>query len=121
MKYESLYRDFISLFPEDKSFFDNLCKDQSVDEEDGMHVVFGFVIVPYIRDIVKKNPDKTKKAFDFFEKMENCGEPKIAEVLEFSVLEDLLADDKELVSLYSSYFGEETAKAATKLMKWVKR
>ena len=42
------------------SFFDNLCKEQSVDEKDGVHVVLGFVIVPYISDIVKKDFDKAK-------------------------------------------------------------
>ena len=58
------------------------------------------------------------KAFSFFEDMEKSGDSKIAEVLEFSILEYLLSNEKESIDLYAKYFAPETTEAAKSIGKW---
>ncbi len=112
MKYDELYDSFITLFPEDKAVFDQLKLDADVDEdEDGMHIMFGMVIVPYIRKIVTESPDKTKKAFAFIEAMELDNDPEIGNVAEVSVLEALMTDEGGMQK-YMGYIGPESLKAA---------
>ena len=86
--------------------------DADVDEhEDGMHIMFGLVVVPYIRKIVGENPAKTKKAFDFLEEMELDDNPDIGNVAEVSVLEALMNDEGGMKK-YMGYIGPESLKAA---------
>lgn len=120
MKYEDLYNDFIALFPEDRQFFDDLCKENEAYAEDGIHIVFGLIVLPYIKKIVKESPEKARKAFAFFEEMEKSGDSRIAEVLEFTILEDLITNEKASIELYSVYFGEETKAAAAAMGNWFK-
>ncbi|MBR4765873.1 MAG: hypothetical protein IK085_03805 [Clostridia bacterium] len=118
MNYNDLYKDFISLFPEDKIFFDELCKVMAADEEDGIHIMFAFVVVPFIKKIIKEAPDKAKKAFDFFEEMEKSNDVEIAGVLEATVLENLLTDDKNDFDIYVPFLGKETKEAARAVARW---
>ena len=118
MKYDRLYDDFIDMFPEDLSFFEEMKNETGAGVEDGMHVVFGMIIVPYVRKIIMESPNKAKKAFEFFEEMEKSGDPMIAEVIEFSVLEKILTDDKKMVDEYIKFFGKETKEAASLVGKW---
>ena len=112
MKYDELYDSFVRLFPEDKAVFDQLKRNADVDEdEDGVHIMFGMVIVPYIRKIVNESPDKTKKAFDFIEAMELDNDPEIENVAEVSILEALMTDEGGLKK-YMGYIGPESLKAA---------
>lgn len=120
MKYEELYNDFIAMFPEDYCFFKEKENETGADISDGIHVVFGMVVVPYVTKIVNESPDKATKAFAFFEEMEKSEDSKIAEVLEFTVLEHLLTDDADMASEYADYFGEETKRAAIEVGKWYK-
>ena len=118
MNYDELYRDFISIFPEDKGFFEEKCRENDVEEADGMHIMFGMVILPYIKKIVKESSEKSEKAFSFFEEMEKSGDSKIVEVLEFTILEDLLSNERDSIELYANYFGEETSEAARIMGMW---
>ena len=112
MKYDELYNAFTSMFPEDRTVFDQLKLDADVDEhEDGMHIMFGMVVVPYIRRIVNESPSKTKKAFDFLEEMELDENPEIANVAEASVLEALMTDEGG-IKKYLEFIGPESLKAA---------
>lgn len=112
MKYDELYHDFVALFPEDKEYFEKLCFENDVDEGDGMHIMFGLVVLPFIKKVVRESKDKSKKAFDFFERMEISGDSQIAEVVEFTILEDLISNERDSLNLYSIYFGDETKLAA---------
>ena len=112
MKYDELYHTFTNLFPEDRAVFDQLELDADVDEhEDGMHIMFGMVIVPYIRRMVNESPSKTKKIFDFLEKMELDENPDIGNVAEVSVLEALMTDEGGMKN-YMDYIGPASLKAA---------
>ena len=112
MKYEELYDSFVRLFPEDRAVFDQLEMNADVDKnEDGMHIMFGMVVVPYIRSISSKNPVKAQLAFDFLEKMELDENREIGNVAEVSVLEALMTDEGGMKK-YMRYIQPETLKAA---------
>ena len=112
MKYDELYNAFVKRFPEDKEVFDQLKLDADVDEhEDGMHIMFGMVVVPYIRKIVGENSAKTNKAFGFLEEMLLDDNPDIGNVAEVSVLEVLMNDEGGMKK-YMVYIGPESLKAA---------
>ncbi len=108
MKYNELYDSFVNLFPDDREVFDQLELDADVDKnEDGMHIMFGMVVVPYIRLIACKNPTKTKRAFDFVEEMELDANPEIGNVAEVSVLESLMTDPGGMKK-YLKYIGPKS-------------
>jgi len=119
MRYSELFSSFENLFPEDANVFEELKEKNSVDEEDGMHPLFGLVVVQYLKAFVLKSPVKAQRAFDFFEIMEESDDPMIAEVLEFSVLENILTDEDINYNLWINYCGEETKKAVEKIIKWL--
>ena len=104
MKYDELYNAFVNRFPEDKEVFDQLKQDADVDEnEDGMHIMFGMVVVPYIRKIAGENSAKTKKAFGYLEEMLLDDNPDIGNVAEVSVLEALMNDEGGMKKIYGLY------------------
>lgn len=86
-----------------------------------MHIKFGLVVIPFIKRIVKESPEKAKVAFEFFEKMEVSGDPKIAEVVEFTILENLLTDTDISVEEFEKYFGAKTKVAAEAVGKWFQK
>ena len=69
MVYNKLYSEFVDLFPQDMEWFKAECEEKSADEDDGMHVLFGMVVVPFILEVAIHSPEKLKLAFDFIEKM----------------------------------------------------
>ena len=119
MEYNRLYDGFIKLFPDDQEVFDTLSSKNSAYEEDGMHIVFGMIVVPYLQSIVLHEPSKAKKAFDYIEEMEKSGDPMIAEVVEFTILEALIdAEDPNIHRECLKYMGEETKAALNNIGKW---
>ena len=120
MKYCELYKEFIAMFPEDCVYFSNRCKEVLADEEDGMHVMFGMVVTPYIRKCINENSDNLHKIFEFIEKMETSEDRMIAEVAEISILEDLITKDKMLLETIQKFAGSETILAIKELSKWYK-
>lgn len=120
MQYNELYKDFIDLFPQDKEWFKEECVKKSADEEDGMHVLFGMVVVPFILEEAIQFPSKLKLAFDFIEKMETSKDSSIAEVAEFSILENLMGINDEKLQQCIACMGDETKKAYMDIRKWFK-
>lgn len=118
MEYNNIFKEFIALFPEDKEWFENEVVNNDACEEDGMHVVFGMVVVPYLLNIATASNDKLKKAFDYIEKMESSGNSMIAEVVEFSVLENLIGEDSNMLKQLYEYMGPETKSAFKDVCKW---
>ncbi len=109
MKYETLFEEFIKLFPDDEQKLLQIAEKKSVESSDGMHVVFGMVIVPFLMELLEqKNEKKLEKIFIFFEKMAEADDPMISEVLEFTVLEDIISKGKDILDLCKSYMKQRT-------------
>ena len=55
-------------------------KENLIDETDGIHIVFGMVVVPYILyNVQSKNTSEIKRLFSFIENMAMCEDKKINE------------------------------------------
>ena len=119
MKYENLYSDFKSLFPEHADEIENIAKKVSAEPSDGMHIMFGMVVVPFVLVLLSKNKDiELNKAFVFFEEMAHSEDSLISEVLEFSILEELISQDEEILKKLKTYMGYETYKSCSSLEKF---
>ena len=70
MKYDELYKKFISEFPDDEPAINAIAAENAVDNEDGMHIAFGMVVLPFLSRLVEENQTaKIEKAFAYFEEM----------------------------------------------------
>ena len=109
MKYDELYKKFISEFPDDEPAINAIAAENAVDNEDGMHIAFGMVVLPFLSRLVEDNQTaKIEKAFAFFEKMASSDDHLISEVLEFTVIEGIIALGKDFVSKCISYMKPHT-------------
>ena len=91
--------------------------DLSICDDDGMHVLFGMVITPFVIHLIEsKDMSGIAKAFEFFEEMDLSGSPDICEVLEFSVLENLISSP--VFPKCKEYMLSETRKSCEALEQW---
>ena len=119
MKYDELYKTFKEEFPEGSSFFEVKEKENLIDETDGIHVVFGMVIVPYILNIVQNNKMlEINKVFLFLENMAICEDIKIKEVLDFTVLEQLVDEGQDILEQCKQYMKKNTLKHCEEVEKY---
>ena len=109
MKYDELYKILKKEIPEGYSFFEVKEKENLIDETDGIHTVFGMVIVPYILHIVQNDKMlEINTIFSFLENMAICEDVKIKEVLDFTVLEQLADEGHGTLEQCKQYMGTNT-------------
>lgn len=119
MKYDELYKNFKERIPVDQAFFEAKEKENLIDETDGIHIIFGMVIVPYILYVVQNNKIiEIKKVFSFLEDMAGCEDVKIKEVLDFTVLEQLADEGPDVLERCKRYMGENTLKHCEEVEKY---
>lgn len=101
MTYETLIHDACDEFEEFRNAYNNALANNDIDVDSGNHTVFSVVFLPLLCDAINKGSTNTEKYFDFMEKMETCGDPRVAEVCEFTVLEELCDeyDNKTMLNL----------------------
>ena len=119
MIYNNLFDDFAALFPEDREWFKEKCEKEEAYAEDGIHIVFGMVVVPFLIENVDDD-ERLKTAFDYIEKMETSGDSDIAEVVEYTILESLIGINDNIKTKLFEYMGDETRAAYSDLKKWYK-
>ncbi|MDO4179485.1 MAG: hypothetical protein Q4D21_09930 [Phascolarctobacterium sp.] len=91
-----------------------------IDTKDGMHVIFGMVVVPYLVHLLDLgDKDKLKRAFEYFEKMASSGDILICEVLEFTILEDLISRGAKNLELAKKFMQHETLESCLKVEKYM--
>lgn len=116
MKYNELYKSFKEEIPESYSFFEVKEKENLIDETDGIHIVFGMVIVPYILHIVQNDKMyEINKVFSFLENMAICEDVKIKEVLDFTVLEQLADEGHDILGQCKQYMGKTPLEIAEQM------
>ena len=119
MIYDELYKTFKEEIPEGYSFFKVKEKENLIDETDGIHIVFGMVIVPYILHIVRNNKMlEINKVFSFLENMAICEDVKIKEVLDFTVLEQLTDVGHDILGQCKQYMNKNTLKHCEEVEKY---
>lgn len=119
MIYDELYKIFKEEIPEGHSFFEVKEKENLIDETDGIHIVFGMVIVPYILHIVQNNKMyEINKVFSFLENMAICEDIKIKEVLDFTVLEQLADEGDDTLGQCKQYMKKNTLEHCEEIEKY---
>lgn len=109
MSYDKLYNEFKSLFIEKTDILDKLAKDANAEESDGMHIMFSFVVIPFVIELLKQDDRQNLiKAFAFFEEMAASASSEITEVLEFTVIENLMSNGNSVYSRSKNYMGKNT-------------
>ncbi len=120
MNYQNLFKNFINSVPEAEKYCQDIIKSQDIDENDGMHICFGFAVRPYVKQVLLSGDRKTLiKIADYFEKMETSENPLVAEVLEQSVIEHLMAEDRRLIKQFDDVWGPETKEAFKSVGQWI--
>ena len=109
MEYNELYKDFRKIIPECIDFCSMKERENLLDANDGIHIFFGMVIVPYFIYLVDTNQDiLAKKVSSFFENMANSEDIKVQEVLDFTVLEQLANEGHDKFEQYKKYMENES-------------
>lgn len=106
MSYETIIRETIDRLPEFAEAYNYAFKKDDIDAESGPHTVFSFVFVPLLEDAMTKDKNLAKRMFDFLEEMECSGDSNVAEVVEFTVLEELC--DRYRDEEFDEFLGQET-------------
>lgn len=107
LRYDVVVNEAKTAIPEFKEKYDSLIKENILDEDDGVHIVFGYAFVPVLLDAIqKKNEALIKRMFDFLELMVKSPDKECGAVCDFSVLEAINGEVPDEV-LYS-YMGPET-------------
>ncbi len=120
MRYETLYDEFTQLFPADLNRLQQKAEKVSAEPSDGMHIMFGMVVVPFIMELLAHD-DKQKLAvaFEFFEKMAEDDNPMVSEVLEFTVLEDFISRGKAVLDKCKLYMKQKTFESCLAVEKYM--
>lgn len=94
--------------------------ENNIDEQDGMHIWFEFVVTPFLLDAIKNNKTKEiTKSFEFIELCLNSKDKEITEVIEFSLLEGIVADIGININILDKYLGNETKKSIVSIKKYI--
>ena len=107
MTFESLISEACSRFPEVQTEFEMQKRAGDIDESLGQHIFFSFVFDKILfRAIDEKKEYIVQSMFIFLEEMETSGDSNIAEVVEFTTLEELCDDYRNVQ--FEKYLGSET-------------
>ena len=121
MIYNNLYSEFVKLFPECSDTFKRLATEANADETDGMHIMFSFVIIPFVFNLLNDDDSKKlEKAFDYFEKMASSDSTDITEVLEFTVIENLVSNGKTIYDKAKTYMNDTMLACCNRIEQYLK-
>ena len=116
MDYNKLYTEFKIAVPECISFCEEKEIENFIDDTVGIHVSFGMVIVPYILYVVDNQKDKAiQEIFCFMEQMAVCPDIKVQEVLDFTILEQLIDEEHYILQKCKKYMGMNTLQHCEKI------
>lgn len=109
MVYENLYEEFINRIPECEEFCRRKEEENLIDETDGIHIYFSLVVVPYIIEIlVSDDLSVGRRNFEFIEEMAKSNDVMISEVLDFTILEQIIDEDKSVFDKFKKLMLPET-------------
>ena len=119
MKYNSLVGEILKAIPELRDEYNSRSEEKLIDEDSGVHIVFGIIIFPYLLELLNRENDKDKEVirhiFIFFEEMAKCDDVLIQEVLEFTIIESFINEGKEILRKAYKYMLDETKKSSSEI------
>ncbi len=120
MKYNEMFNEFKKYVGVSDNKLSKYIIENNIDEQDGMHIWFEFVVTPFLLDAIKNNKTKEiTKSFEFIELCLNSKDKEITEVIEFSLLEGIVADIGININILDKYLGNETKKSIVSIKKYI--
>lgn len=120
MKYNEMFNEFKKYVGVSENKLLKYIIENNIDEQDGMHIWFEFVVTPFLLDAIKNNKTKEiTKSFEFIELCLNSKDKEITEVIEFSLLEGLVANIGININILDKYSGDETKKSIESIKKYI--
>ncbi len=120
MNYSEMFNEFKKYVDVSENDLSKYINENNIDEQDGMHVWFEFVVTPFLLDAIKNNKTKEiTKSFEFIELCLNSKDKEITEVIEFSLLEGIVADIGININVLGKYLGNETKKSIVSIKKYI--
>lgn len=112
MKYDTLISDMLDMFPDLCTEYKKMLMDDVLDKDSGKHIVFSYLFNPRLIAEIKKKSDLAIKMMNFVAEMENCKDQFVAEVAEFTVIEELCDEfnDSEIDIYFRDLGLDETRK-----------
>lgn len=90
LNYDNLLREALAAVPEFKKEYDSLIEEDIIDNEAGMHIVFGYAFCPVLEEAIHNKNEKVIRAcFDFMEKMCSSPDDDVVAVCDQSITERL--------------------------------
>ena len=108
MKYETVLSELFAAVPEIVPVVMKKMAEEEISEEDGMHTIFSFIIVPLIGEWCKTDKQIGNQIFDFFENMARVDDTGVLEILDFSVLEPIADMNESEREIIENYMKSET-------------
>lgn len=120
MNYSEMFNEFKKYVDVSENDLSKYINENNIDEQDGMHVWFEFVVTPFLLDAIKNNKtNEITKSFEFIELCLNSKDKEITEVIEFSLLEGIVADIGININVLGKYLGNETKKSIVSIKKYI--
>jgi hypothetical protein len=118
MTFENLISDVCDKFPAVQKEYDLQKKNGDMDASLGQHIFFSFVFDKILfKAIDSGNSKLAAHMFDYLEEMEKSGDTNVAEVCEFTVLEELC--DNYCDADFEKYLSPETKLALQAIRKYI--
>ena len=108
---------FLERFPQLNVDINKNLKDNLVDINDGIYVLWGMGIMPSVNktiDCIGKHENLVSEIFDFFEEMANEDDEELKELLMYSTLETL-GDDYKRLEISRQFMKNETKKLSERV------
>jgi len=108
---------FLERFPQLNVDINKNLKDNLVDINDGIYVLWGMGIMPSVNktiDCIEKHENLVSEIFDFFEEMANEDDEELKELLMYSTLETL-GDDYKRLEISRQFMKNETKKLSERV------
>ena len=102
MNYKTLLKEFFQEIPECRKLYEQKASQLLFDQETGVHIVFGILIVPYLLELInegKKEEKLLERFFAFFEKMAKSEDENVVGVLDATILESLIDQGRDFLKI----------------------
>jgi hypothetical protein len=116
IEFQNVTEDLLSAVPEFRERYNHEFADWQPLEVPGQYIVFGFVVIPALRELLAadRQPVLLRRIFNFFEQMAGSSDAEVPNLLGVEIFEWLLGDPASL-SVAWQYMGEETRKLARRM------
>ena len=128
MIYDKLLEETFQRIPEFKTVYAQALAEDGFYADMGMHIIFSNLFMPFFYHLLEYEEENSAilhRIFNFFEEIEKntteemtADEVKIAEVLEQSILEDIISHGVPILKKIYHLMGPNTREACRLISKW---